>query len=143
MNKNAKKGFREIGTRLKLVRTSLGLSIEKTGEMTGFSRSLISEAENGYKKPSSIYLKGLAGLFHANINYILTGEGEMFLTGGHREIERDEEIKELLYLMKNVNLVKYSVLSFFIDFKTRNKDVIQELLDDSLEKKKQEKEVTE
>lgn len=140
MNKKINADLANIGDRLKAVRTALGLSIDKIGGMTGFSRSLISEVENGYKKPSSIYLYGLLDLFRVNINYILIGEGEMFLNGANveAETETDDDMKEMLYYMENVSLVKYSVLSFFIDFKTRSKDVIGELLDKALEKKKKE-----
>ena len=136
MNKKPELNLIEIGRRLKAVRIILGLSIEKISESTGFSKSLISEAENGYKKPSAIYLYGLLDLFGVNINYILKGDGVMFLTGGFSEVGEDEEVKEMLYYMENIKMVRYSVLANFIDFKTRHKGVIQDLLNEAVDRKK-------
>jgi len=126
MNKRINMNLGEIGKRLKIVRVNLGLSIEKISKVTGFSKSLISEAENGRKKPSSVYLFGLLDQFKVNVNYILTGNGQMFLD---QSSSMDEEVRELFYMLENVNLVKYAVLGFFIEYKIRNKDVIKELLE--------------
>ncbi len=125
MNSRINMNLYEIGRRLKLVRVSLGLSIDKISKKTGFSKSLISEAENGRKKPSSIYLFGLLDQFKVNVNYVLTGNGQMFLD---RSSSMDEEIRELFHMLENVSLVKYAVLGFFIEYKIRNKDIINELL---------------
>ena len=40
----------------------------------------------------------------------------------------DRNIRELYYLMENVDMVRYAVLSFFIQYRTQNKHVIEELL---------------
>jgi len=126
MNRRTNMNLDEIGKRLKIVRVNLGLSIEKISKITGFSKSLISEAENGRKKPSSVYLFGLLDQYKVNVNYILTGKGPMFLD---RSDSMDQEVRELFYMLENVNLVKYAVLGFFIEYKIRNKDVINELLE--------------
>lgn len=122
-----------IGERLRKVRLSLNFSIMKISDLTGFSKSLISDIENGKKKPSSIYLFGLVTLFKINTNYILTGEGSVFLD---EPPGYDRDIGEMVELMQKVDLVKYSMLSFFIDFKTRNKDVIDVLLKETEKKKR-------
>lgn len=126
MNRRINMNLGEIGRRLKIVRVNLGLTIDKISKVTGFSKSLISEAENGRKKPSSVYLFGLLDQFKVNVNYILTGNGQMFLD---QSSSMDEEVRELFYMLEKVNLVKYAVLGFFIEYKTRNKDVIEELLE--------------
>jgi transcriptional regulator with XRE-family HTH domain len=124
----------EIAKRLKIVRTTLNLTIEKMHQTTGFSKSLISEAENGVKKPSSIYLFALLEKFNVNINYIFLGEGDMFLNDGAGTNnflgKRDpDNLKELLYYMKNVDIVKYNVLSFFCEYKINNKELIRSSLE--------------
>jgi transcriptional regulator with XRE-family HTH domain len=134
MNKKFNMNLHEIGKRLKAVRTSLDLSIEKIAQVTGFSKSLISEAENGRKKPSSVYLFGLLDQYKVNINFILTGAGEMFLD--HRSA-MDNEIRELFHMVENVSLVRYAVLGFFIEYKIRNKDVIKELMEGGPEREEQ------
>ncbi|MCP5046499.1 MAG: helix-turn-helix transcriptional regulator [bacterium] len=132
MNIKFNMNLRDIGGRLKAVRTALGMSIEKIAQVTGFSKGLISEAENGRKKPSSVYLYGLLDQFKVNINYILTGEGRMFLDRSNAP-GIDDEIQELFFMVENVNLVKYAVLGFFIEYKIRNKDVIKELMENALQ----------
>jgi len=133
MKELAEMDLHTIGDRLRKVRLSLNLSILKISEMTGFSKSLVSDIETGKKKPSSIYLYGLLTLFNINTNYILTGEGSIFLDDPP---ELDNDIGEMVDLMQRVDLVKYSMLSFFIDFKTRNKDVIEILLKEAEKKKR-------
>jgi transcriptional regulator with XRE-family HTH domain len=122
----------QVGARLKEVRTAINLSLEKIANQTGFSRSLISEAENGKKKPSSLYLYSLHLLYGVNINYILSGNGDLFIhrpdTPGKAKNDTDEEMQELIHLMKHVKFVKFAMLSHFVDFKIRNKDVIKEHL---------------
>jgi transcriptional regulator with XRE-family HTH domain len=136
MKKNFKSSLPEIAGRLKQVRNTLDISVDRIAAETGLAKSTVSDAENGNKKPSVVYLFGLLDLYRVNINYVLTGEGEVFLeTPG--EMKEGDEFKELLYMMENVSLVKYSVLSYYIDFKTRNKDVIDELLKETLKKKLQ------
>lgn len=133
MKEHIEMDLNTIGERLRQVRQSLNLSIIKISDMTGFSKSLISDIENGKKKPSSIYLHGLLSMFKVNVNYILTGKGSIFLD--ERPV-LDHDMTEMVDLMHQVDLVKYSMLSFFIDFKTRNKDVIEVLLKEGAKKKK-------
>lgn len=129
MNEIFNENLPDIAGRLKAVRKALNLSLDKISQLTGFSKSLISEAENGKKKPSSIYLFGLIDLFKVNVNYVLAGEGSMFLDTEKKEIQvDDDDMRELFLMMNKLTFVKYSVLSLYIDFKTRNKDVIGQLL---------------
>lgn len=140
----------EVGARLKAVRETLKLSMDQMRDITGYSKSLISAAENGLKKPSTIYLFAMYHKFNVNIHYIFSGKGSMFLdtAGQPPPPAKDEEkqdqsgavpfvetehIRELLYLMENVDMVRYAVLGYFIQYKSRNKHLIEEQLE---EKKK-------
>jgi transcriptional regulator with XRE-family HTH domain len=69
----------DIGIRLRCLRDTLNITLEKMKELTGISRSYISDFERGRKLPSARYLFYLIDDFGADINYILTGRGEMFL----------------------------------------------------------------
>jgi len=138
MKKKYNFNLEEMGKRLKQVRNNLNLTIEKMHEITGFSRSLISEAENGIKKPSAIYLFELLYRFNADINYIFSGKGEMFLAhrvGDEDEpVERKDDLDEMLYLIEHVDMVKYGMLSYFINYKTLNKNTINKLLEEKKKK---------
>jgi transcriptional regulator with XRE-family HTH domain len=126
--------LKEIGSRMKSARLALNMTIEQIHQMVGFSKSLISEAEHGLKKPSSIYLHALLDKFNVNINYILNGEGRMFITGEEIAADgfgRDSElVKELLDYMQEVDLVRFSVLAFFMEYKEKHKELIQRFLED-------------
>ena len=138
MRKKYNFNLKEIGKRLKDVRSSLGLTIERMHEITGFSRSLISEAENGIKKPSAIYLFELLYRFNANINYVFSGKGEMFLPTAVGDsdgpVEIEDDLSEMFYLIEHVDMVKYGMLSHFINYKTLNKNTINKLLEEKKKK---------
>ena len=70
--------------RLKKLRTQLSLSIEKMAkELTenGYSITFktISGYENAFRQPSVQFLTGLTKVYDANPNWLLTGNGEIFL----------------------------------------------------------------
>jgi len=122
-----------IGARLRTAREKIGLTIEKIHQETGFSKSLISEAENGIKKPSSRYLFALVERFKVNINYILTGKGDMFMSGW--ELTGDfgadkEKVIDLLYHIERIEMVRYEILGFFLRYKNENAHIIDRLLKD-------------
>ncbi len=145
--KNKKKfglDLKAVGMRLREVREFFGLSLEKMSEVSGFSKSMISEAEHGLKKPSAIYLHALLEHFNVNINYILNGKGRMFLprlttltqdsSTESPDMNSDAKkfeglLSEMLYLVEHVDMVKYAMLSYFISYKTQNLPVIKKLLE--------------
>lgn len=70
--------------RLRTLRTHIGLSIEKmANELTenGYSITFktISGYENAFRQPSVQFLTGLTNVYDANPNWLLTGNGEIFL----------------------------------------------------------------
>ena len=70
--------------RLKTLRAQLGLSIEKmANELTANNYSItfktISGYENANRQPSVQFLTGLTKVYDANPNWLLTGNGEIFL----------------------------------------------------------------
>jgi transcriptional regulator with XRE-family HTH domain len=131
----------EVGERLRAVRRYLRLTMEQMRDITGYSKSLISAAEKGKKKPSTIYLFAILDKFSVNINYIFNGKGPMFLEPGEEKnvsisfLELKKNIRELFYLMENVDMVRYAVLSFFLKYKIENKRIIDELLEQKLNEK--------
>lgn len=121
-----------IGKRLKDIREALNVTLEKMQEISGFSKSLISAAEKGQKKPSSIYLYVLLDRFNVDLNYVFSGKGSMFrhvpklLDPGDPDLGHTCE--ELVYMIENVELVRYAMMTEYIKFKARNKSLINEVL---------------
>jgi len=131
MKKKKKPGIdlKQIGQRLEAVRKALALTLVKMEEIIGLSKSQIAAAEKGEKKPSTTYLHGLITHFKVNINYILTGNGDMFLDRKNKT-EEEKDMDELFDLMRKVRMVRYAVLSFFQEYMKRNKDLVKEFLDE-------------
>lgn len=130
----------EVGIRLRKVRKTLKYSLEDMYQMTGFSKSLICEAENGQKKPSSTYLFHLLDKFNVNINFIFKGKGTMFLPETEMKLEMGKDkdkVKDMLFHMEHVEFIRYSILSHFMKFKAENKKVINEILEEQGTKRKE------
>ena len=98
----------EIGERIEKVRTHLGLNQVLFAKRLGTSQGVISNYEKGARAPSIKFLKTLREVFQVNINWLLTGEGPMFLEeqpeeeGRARVIDfEDERLKQMFeYLME-------------------------------------------
>jgi len=133
MKKKYDLNLKEIGNRLKQTRDSIGMTLEKMHQATGFSTSLISAAENGQKKPSAIYLFALLKLFDVNLNYIFSGQGDMFLTvppGKKEKAGFDDTYQEMLYMLDKVPIVKYALMSEYLIFKTNHTETINKFIEE-------------
>ena len=163
MNKRYPIDLEAVGGRLRAAREELKLSMEQMREISGYSKSLISAAENGLKKPSALYLYAMYDHLNVNIHYIFSGEGNMSLvskddpgtaadtglkvgtdtglkvgpdTGpGPGWAGADDNIRSLFYLMEHVDMVRFAVLSHFIEYRTQHKRMIDELLEEKLNNK--------
>ncbi len=69
-----------MNDRLKLLRKKLGLTQEEFAESLDTVFTAISKYELGKIRPGSEFLSKLNRLFHVNINWLLTGEGEIFMS---------------------------------------------------------------
>jgi transcriptional regulator with XRE-family HTH domain len=71
---------RQIGARLKLVRTTLELSQTEFAERLGSSRSAVSEAERGEGNINATIILGIATHFpEVNLDWLITGRDEWLL----------------------------------------------------------------
>lgn len=66
--------------RIRMLRKELGLSQTEFGKKIGVTRSVISNIELGLVPPTEVILNAIAGVFYVNIDWIRTGEGEMFIS---------------------------------------------------------------
>ncbi len=80
----------EIGKRLKILREKLGLSQSEFAKKIGTSQGYLSELERNLKKPGSDLLLSLKRLFNVSTDWLLTGEGPMFIKKPYW-LEREEE----------------------------------------------------
>lgn len=139
MNKNRRNieplKLKNIGIRLRGLRDALNITLEQMNKLTGISRSYISDFERGRKLPSSKYLFYLIENFSADINYIYTGRGEMFLKSEEEEGKPydfgkyEEEINDLLYHITRIPNALYAVLGFFSDYKVNKEKFIKNYIE--------------
>lgn len=69
-----------IDINLREVRSKLGLSQGAMAKDLGIAQAQYNTYERGTRKPSADILEKLVKQFNININYLLTGEGPMFIT---------------------------------------------------------------
>ena len=66
------------GERVKEIRKSLGLSLEKFGEKIGLKKSSLSQIENGINGLTEQTIKGICREYNASYDYLVDGTGNMF-----------------------------------------------------------------
>ena len=74
--------------RVKEIRKSLGLTLEKFGERIGVTRGSMSNIENGNRNLTEQMTKSICREFSVDYMWLTTGEGEMFIDSDDDFIER-------------------------------------------------------
>ena len=114
-----KKFYSEIGKRLLEVRKFLGIQQKEMADKIGMQQSYLCDLENGKKNnPGIAQLYRIAKQYGVSLDYLVLGEGEMFLPGKENEEKNIDEFipsfegfSDLTWLLKNSNFFKNLVLS--------------------------------
>ena len=80
------------GERIKDVRNSLGLTLEKFGEKLGVTKTAISRIEKGERSLTELMTKSICREFSVDYMWLTTGEGEMFVESDDDFFERIDRI---------------------------------------------------
>lgn len=75
------------GERVKKVRKSLNLTLEKFGEKVGVTKQTVSRIENGVNNLTEQMIKSICREFNVDYIWLTTGEGEMFI-----KFDREEQL---------------------------------------------------
>ena len=78
--------------RVKEIRKTLGLTLEKFGERIGVTRGSMSNIENGNRNLTEQMTKSICREFSVDYMWLTTGEGEMFFDTDDDFIERIDRI---------------------------------------------------
>lgn len=78
--------------RVKEIRKSLGLTLEKFGERIGVTRGSMSNIENGNRNLTEQMTKSICREFSVDYMWLTTGDGEMFIDSDDDFIERIDRI---------------------------------------------------
>ena len=78
--------------RVKEVRKSLGLTLEKFGNKLGVQKSAISKIEKGENSLTDANLKAICREFGVDYIWLTTGEGEMFVESDDEFLGRIDQV---------------------------------------------------
>ena len=79
------------GERVREIRKVKDLTLEKFGEQLGVTKTTISRIEKGVNNLTDQMVKGICREYNVNEDWLLNGEGAMFI-----EQTRDEEIEDFV-----------------------------------------------
>lgn len=80
------------GERIKEIRKSLGLTLEKFGNKLGVGKTAISKIEKGENNLTEQMTKSICREFGVDYIWLTTGDGEMFVESDDDFIERIDRI---------------------------------------------------
>ena len=121
------------GDRIKDVRNSLGLTLEKFGEKLGVTKTAISRLEKGERSLTEQMTKSICREFGVDYMWLTTGEGEMFVESDDDFFERIDRImagenetrknmiKMLLYASDDDIKAFDRLVDYYISLKAENK----------------------
>lgn len=81
-----------LGARIRVLRRAQGLGLERLAELSGVSRSMVSEVERGTKTPTVLVLDRLATALGTSIARLLdepAGDAVVVLRSGRQRVLRD------------------------------------------------------
>lgn len=121
------------GERIKDVRNSLGLTLEKFGEKLGVTKTAISRLEKSERSLTEQMAKSICREFSVDYMWLTTGEGEMFVETDDDFFERIDRImagenetrknmiKMLLYASDDDIEAFDRLVDYYISLRTENK----------------------
>lgn len=121
------------GERIKDVRNSLGLTLEKFGEKLGVTKTAISRLEKGERSLTEQMTKSICREFSVDYMWLTTGDGEMFVETDDDFFERIDRImagenetrknmiKMLLYASDDDIEAFDRLVDYYISLRTENK----------------------
>jgi transcriptional regulator with XRE-family HTH domain len=111
---------KEIGLRIQMVRKKLNLLQKDFASTLNISNASLSEMEAGHAKPRFELLYNITKRYNVNLNYLLHGEGEIFMPN---ELSRQSIIeispghqdffKEFFYYFNCSHLVRTAMMNYF------------------------------
>ncbi|MGD2090088.1 MAG: helix-turn-helix transcriptional regulator [Candidatus Aminicenantes bacterium] len=130
---------KEIGERMRKIRKAFGYTQEKMVEFFDIGRANYSRIEKGEVWPGANILHTLRTKFNVSLDWLIANTGKMFIRNrekkGYGERvdfgEYAKEVNELLNYIKKVPMVKHAILSYFLEYKIKNQEIIQQFLEDS------------
>lgn len=133
-----------VGERIKLLRKALDCNQKEMCELLDLSQSNLAKIENGMLFPGFELMNKLHEKFNLNIDWLITGTGEMFLNNSKTlfnirkiypglpdDIHIDELIEDL-----QVPLIFYEIMAKYLLIRNEHEDVINSYFEKTENKKR-------
>lgn len=113
--------------RIKEVRKSLGLTLEKFGERIGLKKSAVSLIENGKNSVTDANVKAICREFGVDYIWLITGDGEMFVDTDDDFIERIDRI------MAGEDDARKNLFKFMLELSDEDIEALDRLMKKAIE----------
>lgn len=97
------------GERVKEVRKTLGLTLDKFGEKVGVTKQTVSRIENGVNNLTEQMTKSICREFGVDYIWLTTGDGKMFVDSD------DDFIEKIDRIMAGEDDARKNIFKFMID----------------------------
>lgn len=118
------------GERVKEVRKSLGLTLEKFGERIGLKKNTMSAIETGRNSLTDANVKAICREFNVDYIWLTSGEGEMFVDSDDDFFERIDRI------MAGEDEARKNIFKALVDASDEDIAAFQRIIDMFANKKK-------
>lgn len=113
--------------RVKEIRKTLGLTLEKFGERIGVTRGSMSNIENGNRNLTEQMTKSICREFSVDYMWLTTGEGEMFIDTDDDFIERIDRI------MAGEDEARKNLFKFMLELSDEDIAALDRLMEKAIE----------
>lgn len=115
------------GERIREVRKTLGLTLEKFGEKIGMKKNSVSQIENGKNSVTEQVIKSICREFNVDYIWLTTGEGEMFIDSDDDFIERIDRI------MAGEDDARKNLFKFMLELSDEDIEALDRLMQKAIE----------
>lgn len=107
--------------RIKEIRKTLNLTLEKFGEKLGVKKNTVSQLENGRNSLTEQMAKAICREFNVNYDYLVNGEGDMFSN-------LPQTILDDLCLQYDLDALDRLIVEMYIDLPSQDREVIKKMM---------------
>lgn len=111
------------GERVREIRKSLGLTLEKFGEKLGVKKNAISQIETGRNSLTDQMTKSICREFGVDYIFLTTGEGEMFVDSD------DDFIEKIDRIMAGESDIRKNAIKALVNASTEDIEALDRLID--------------
>lgn len=111
------------GERVKEIRKTLGLTLDKFGEKLGVQKSAISKIEKGENNLTDANIRAICREFGVDYIFLTTGEGEMF-------VDSDDDFMEKIdRIMAGESDIRKNAIKALVNASTEDIEALDRLID--------------